>query len=113
MNRYFIQAILALCATNAFAWQGKIEVSTPNTMMLLHAGEGEDLRLAYFGAKTANPWQVGDAGADLNFSAMPAFGTVDMINQPALQVRHANECPYHNTRMCLEVLERQQSGALG
>lgn len=90
MNRYFIPAILALCANNAFAWQGKIEVSTPNTMMLLHADEGEDLRLAYFGAKTANPWQVGDAGADLNFSALPAFGTVDMIHQPALQVLHAN-----------------------
>lgn len=90
MKRYFIPALLVVCAAKAFAWHGKIEVSTPNTMMLLHAEEGEDLRLAYFGAKTANPWQISGSGSDLNFSAMPAFGTVDMINPPALQVQHAN-----------------------
>ena len=57
--------------------------------MLLHANEGEDLRMAYFGAKTADPWQVRDVGDDFNFPALPAFGTVDMINLPALQIQHA------------------------
>lgn len=74
----------------AFAWQGKIEVATPHTLMLLHSDEGEDLRLDYYGERIANPWQIADAGDDLNSSALPAFGTVDMINLPALQVRHAD-----------------------
>ncbi len=90
MNRYLASSLLALCITPAFAWQGKVEVSTPNTTMLLQANEGEDLRMAYYGAKVSNPWQVSDAGDDLGFSAMPAFGTVDMIHLPALQIQHAN-----------------------
>ncbi len=90
MNRYLVSSLLALCTAPAFAWQGKVEVITPNTTMLLQANEGEDLRMAYYGAKVANPWQVSEAGDDLNFSAMPAFGTVDMIHLPALQIKHAN-----------------------
>lgn len=90
IGKYTFAAMLAMYATSALAWSGKIEVSTPNTTMLLHAGEGEDLHMAYFGSKTANPWQVTAAGDDLNFPAMPAFGTVDMINPPALQIQHAD-----------------------
>lgn len=90
MNRYLASSLLALCVAPAFAWQGKVEVSTPHTTMLLQANEGEDLRMAYYGAKVSNPWQVSEAGDDLNFSAMPAFGTVDMIHLPALQIKHAN-----------------------
>ncbi len=90
MNRYLASSLLTLCAFPAFAWQGKVEVSTPNTTMLLQANEGEDLHMAYYGTKVSNPWQVGEAGDDLNFSAMPAFGTVDMIHLPALQIQHAN-----------------------
>ncbi len=90
MNRYLASSLLALCVAPAFAWQGKVEVNTPNTTMLLQANEGEDIRMAYFGAKVSNPWQVSEAGDDLNFSAMPAFGTVDMIHLPALQIKHAN-----------------------
>lgn len=73
-----------------WAWQGRIEVTTPNTIMLLHANDGGDLRFDYYGPKLADPWQIAEAGDDLNSSAMPAFGTVDMINLPALQVRHAD-----------------------
>lgn len=58
--------------------------------MLLHADEGEDLRMDYYGTRISNPWQILEAGDDLNSSAMPAFGTVNMINLPALQVRHAD-----------------------
>lgn len=87
--RTIITAILAAATFPAYAWEGRIEVSTPNTTMLLHANEGQDLRMDYYGARMSNPWQVADAGADLDFSAMPAFGTVDMINLPALQVQHA------------------------
>ncbi len=80
---------LALHAHSLWAWQGRIEVSTPNTMMLLHADEGEDLRMAYYGPRLAQPWQVADAGTDFNFPVLPAFGTVDMIHPAALQVQHA------------------------
>ena len=74
----------------ASAWQGKIEVTTPKTQMLLHADEGGDLRFDYYGERIANPWQITDAGDAFNSSALPAFGTVDMLDLPALQVEHAD-----------------------
>ncbi len=85
-----LTALLLLGSLHAYAWQGKIEINTPNTTLLLKANEGKDLCMTYYGAKLANPWQIIDAGGDLNFSAMPTFGTVDMINPPALQVAHAD-----------------------
>jgi len=72
------------------AWHGEVTVTTPNTAMILHAVEGEDLRMDYYGASVADLRQLRDAGDALNFSALPAFGTVDMIHLPALQVQHAN-----------------------
>ena len=87
-----IKAILSLLvlAIPAFAWNGDITIQTPNTQMLLHAWEGGDLRMAYYGDRTATLQQLRDAGDDLNFSAMPAFGTVDAIEAPALQIQHAD-----------------------
>lgn len=72
------------------AWSGDVTIETPNTMLVLHAREGGDLRMAYYGARVANLQQLRDAGADLNSSALPAFGTVDMVQLPALQVLHAD-----------------------
>ena len=46
-------AILLATTLPALAWQGDVTVETPNTKMLLHAAEGQDLRMAYFGSKTA------------------------------------------------------------
>ena len=74
----------------ALAWQGTVSIETPNTQMVVHAEEGQDLRMAYYGDKVADINQLKDAGDDLNFAALPAFGTVDMIHMPALQVQHAN-----------------------
>ena len=87
-----IKTILSLLvlAIPAFAWQGDITIQTPNTQMLLHAWDGGDLRMAYYGDRSATLEQLRDAGADLNFSAMPAFGTVDAIEAPALQIQHAD-----------------------
>lgn len=73
-----------------FAWSGEVQVETPNTVMILHADEGSDLRMDYYGSKVACLQQLRDAGDAFNFSALPAFGTVDMIHLPALQVQHAN-----------------------
>lgn len=81
----------ALCgALTAVAWSGDVTVETPNTRMLLHAEEGQDLRMAYFGEPAATMQELRDAGDDFNFPALPAFGTVDMIHLPAIQVQHAN-----------------------
>ena len=72
------------------AWQGDVTVQTPNTQLLLHAWEGGDLRMSYYGTEEATFQQLRDASDDLNFSAMPAFGTVGAIHLPALQVQHAD-----------------------
>lgn len=79
-----------LMATKASAWEGQIVVSTPNTSMVLHANEGEDLKMDYFGAKLSDASPLKEAGCDLNFAALPTFGTVDMIHLPALQVQHVD-----------------------
>lgn len=65
-------------------------VETPNTVLILHVDEGSDLRMDYYGSKVPSLQQLRDAGDAFNFSALPAFGTVDMIHLPALQVQHAN-----------------------
>ena len=72
------------------AWHGEVTITTPNTAMILHAADGEDLRMDYYGAPVADLRQLRDAGDALNFPALPAFGTVDMIHLPAIQVQHAN-----------------------
>ncbi len=79
-----------MATLSAAAWSGDAIIETPNTMLILHAQEGGDLHTAYYGARVTNLQQLRDAGADLNASAMPAFGTVDMVQLPALQVLHAD-----------------------
>ena len=87
-----IKAILSLLvlAIPAFAWNGELTIQTPNTQMLLHAWEGGDLRMAYYGDRTATLQQLRDAGSDFNFHALPAFGTVDAVQAPALAVQHSD-----------------------
>ena len=74
----------------AMAWQGDVTIETPNTQLLLTAQEGGDLRQSYYGDKNATLQELRDGGSDLNFHAMPAFGTVDAVQSPALQVQHAD-----------------------
>ena len=91
MNRFWLTLGAVLFVTfHLFAWSGEVRVETPNTVLILHADEGNDLRMDYYGSKVASLQQLRDAGDALNFSALPAFGTVDMIHLPALQVQHAN-----------------------
>ena len=102
MKRFLkvLGAALLLGAPKVSAWEGQVNVSTPNTSMVLHANEGEDLRQDYYGVKilvepngTAERIdfrQLKEAGSDLNFAALPTFGTVDMIHLPALQVQHTD-----------------------
>ena len=80
--------LLSFLPLTALAWQGDVIVETPNTQLLLTAQEGGDLRQSYYGDKSATLQQLRDAGCDLSFHALPAFGTVDVVQLPALQVQH-------------------------
>ena len=90
MNRFILSALTLMASSPLLAWQGEVVVSTPQTQMILHANEGEDLRMAYYGERAADLRQLQAAGDDFNFPALPAFGTVDMIHLPAVQVQHAD-----------------------
>ena len=92
MKRFslILAAMMLLGYGTMSAWQGDVAVQTPNTQLVLHAYEGGDLRMGYYGNKSATLQQLRDGGADLNFSALPAFGTVDAIQLPAIQVQHAD-----------------------
>ena len=83
-------AVWLLLTPKASAWEGQVIVSTPNTSIVLHANEGEDLKQDYFGAKLTNAVELKEAGSDFNFAALPTFGTIDMIHLPALQVQHTD-----------------------
>lgn len=51
-----------LTVPQLFAWSGDVVVATPNTAMVLHADEGKDLRMDYYGAKGFTLQQLRDAG---------------------------------------------------
>ena len=89
-KRRILEGAMLLSTLPLLAWKGDVKVETPNTQMLLYANEGQDLHMAYYGAKTATLQELRNAGADISFPALPAFGTVDMIHLPAIQIQHAN-----------------------
>ena len=95
IRSYIIGVAAATCSALPFAhslaWEGNVLVSTPHTSLLLHAGEGQDLRFAYFGDRIEESQihQIHDAWDGLNRTAYPTFG------QPphqifALQAVHAD-----------------------
>ena len=89
MKKTFLLGALALLtSTPLLAWQGEVTIETPNTQLLLTAWEGGDLRQSYYGDKSATLSQLRDAGSDLSFEALPAFGSVGATHLPALQVQH-------------------------
>ena len=85
-----VGAALLLGTSQVSAWEGQVVISTPNTSLVLHANEGEDLRQDYYGGPITKVNQLKEAGSDFNFAALPTFGTVDMIHLPALQVQHSD-----------------------
>ena len=95
MRNYMMGAAVAFCsllpASHSLAWSGSVLVSTPNTSLLLHANEGEDLRFAFFGDRIEENQihQIHDAWDGLNRTAYPTFGSP--ANQLfALQAVHAD-----------------------
>ena len=88
MKKTILGALMLLAAAPLLAWQGEVSVETPNSQLLLTASEGSDLRQSYYGDKSATLQQLRDAGSDLSFEALPAFGSVGATHLPALQVQH-------------------------
>ena len=84
-----VGAAWLLGTSQVSAWEGQVIISIPNTSLVLHANEGEDLRQDYYGGPITKVNQLKEAGSDLDFAALPTFGTVDMIHQPTLQVQHS------------------------
>ena len=74
----------------AMAWQGDVTIETPKTQLLLTTQEDGDLCQSYYGDKNATLQELRDGGSDFNFHVMPAFGTVDAVQAPALQVQHVD-----------------------
>ena len=71
-----------------------ITLQTPNTRLILKYEIGQDLQLLYYGDKSAtlrDIEQLSTLNSQLStISALPAFGTVDMVVLPALQIQHTN-----------------------
>lgn len=88
MRKTLLGALMLLSASASLAWQGEVTIETPHTQLLLSAWEGGDLRQSYYGDKSATLQQLRDAGSDLSFEALPAFGSVGATHLPALQVQH-------------------------
>ena len=66
-----------------------ITLQTPNTQLILSAEPGQDLRVLYYGDQSATEADLIAAGVQ-GENALPAFGTVDMVVLPALQIQHAD-----------------------
>ena len=90
MKRFILFLLPLISTLSIWAWSGDVSIETPGTMLIVQAREGGDLRMAYYGTRATTMQQLRDAGADLNSSALPAFGTVDMVMLPALQVLHSD-----------------------
>ena len=70
-----------------------LKVETPNTQLVLDATEGQQLALLYYGDKSATEEDISSqqsAVSNQPSEAYPAFGDIDMIHLPALQVQHAD-----------------------
>ena len=70
-----------------------LKVETPNTQLVLDATEGQQLAMLYYGDKSATMEDVRNQMSDVRnqmSAAYPAFGDIDMIHLPALQVQHAD-----------------------
>ena len=68
-------AALLLGTSQVSAWEGQVIISTPNTSLVLHANEGEDLRQDYYGGLIAEINQLKEAGCDYNIAVLLTFGT--------------------------------------
>lgn len=66
-----------------------VSLETPNTQLILDVEQGGDAKILYYGSKSVSQQELMDADM-ASFSVLPAYGSVDMIHLPALQVQHAD-----------------------
>ncbi len=70
-----------------------VTLETPNTRLILDATEGQQLAMLYYGDKSATPDDISNQQSAISnqpSAAYPAFGDIDMIHLPAIQVQHAD-----------------------
>ena len=73
------------------AYSERIAIETPNTLLLLQVEREGDIRQLYYGMRLhENPMQMVIPEEKNAPSCMPCFGSVDLVELPALQVQHAN-----------------------
>ncbi len=91
-------------------------LETPNTRLILDVTEGQQLALLYYGDKSATieditqllNGQINDQMVNEKMvNAYPAFGDIDMIHLPALQVQHADGDLSLN--LCIKSVEQQST----
>jgi len=70
-----------------------LKLETTNTQLVLDATEGQQFALLYYGDKSATLDDIANSQqpmANGQSPAYPAFGDIDMIHLPAIQVQHAD-----------------------
>ena len=87
--RLFILIIIASMGLLCPVLAASYTLETSNTRLVLQANEGEDLKVLYYGDQSATIEDLNAASVQ-GSPALPAFGTVDMVVLPALQVQHAD-----------------------
>ena len=87
MKRLFLSFLFVSCSL--LLSSEVITLQTPNTQLVLRAEQGQDLQVLYYGDKSATIADLNAASVQ-GSQALPAFGTVDMVNLPALQIQHTN-----------------------
>lgn len=88
---------LSVCIALAAAWypQGivaeTVDISTPNTSLLLDATEGQPLKILYYGAKlnAADAAALVESGEAINREAYPVYG-INPMAEGALSVTHSD-----------------------
>jgi len=86
-----ILSMLCAAATLAAA-ADNVVVETKQTMLVLRADRGSELRQVYYGS-SISPTEISqlqDAGQDINTAALPAFGQNDMAALSAIQLIHVD-----------------------
>lgn len=77
-------------AANIVTASAQINIQTPNTSLVITADKDKAVVLNYFGKKVSDNEvkQLLQTEINLNSPAYPAFGQVDMLELPAIQVQH-------------------------